>query len=145
MLRILILLSLLFLGCDKKGAGVSQALVDPNPILAAAVDGATQLEFRCGSFMDEEKRLVLITDQAEIRKFLSSIELEDFPEGSLVHCYCDGDPHVIVQGGPGYTTEFTIHHSSSIRWDRYETDLELTEDSKARLVEFLSQHVISSK
>jgi hypothetical protein len=145
MLRIWILLSLLFLGCDRNGTGVSQALVDPNPILAAAVDGATHLEFRCGRFMEEEKRRVLITDDAEIRRFLSSIELESFPEGSLVHCYCDGDPHVIVQVGPGATTEFTIHHSSSIRWDRYETDLELTEDSKARLGEFLSRHRISSK
>ena len=145
MRRISILLSLLLFACNRHGTEVQQAIVDPNPVLAAAVKGATQLEFECGRFVEEEKRIVRITDAAEIEAFLTSIELERFPEGSYVHCMCAGDPQVIVQAGSVSIAEFTIHHSHSIRWGHFETDLELTHKSRARLGEFLKRHNIDSE
>lgn len=134
------------MGCENKGGGLSSTKINPNPAFEVSVAGATQLEFRSGGNPEEDRRIILITDSTEIREFIESIKFEVYPEGMSIHCYCDGDPHIVVHVGSNSQTEFTLHHSKSIRWDAYdETDLRLTEASIKRLKQFLKKHGISSQ
>ena len=145
MRRCLILIILLLPSCDKHDTAQNHRLLDPNPAFSARFASANKLEFVPQTYPKSDRTSIEISATSEVAAFLDSFSFEKFPEGEITRCMCGGDPHVVITMDDGSTQQFTLHHGRSIRWDGFESDLRLTQASKARLNEFLERHEIQSR
>ena len=111
---------------------------------ADLLKGATKLTIRSGGLCHrtpaEERTLLTVTDEAEIRKVVDCLKIPP-PPRDLIRCRCCGDPTLEFFKGDALLASVGLHHGVLIR-SLDVSDVELTPRSAQTLCRWLADHGI---
>jgi hypothetical protein len=108
-----------------------------------AVAKADRVVVRDGGFdfdgaTDHSAVLFEVTDSGEIAALCENLQFKSKQKRST--CYCAGYPRVDWYGGREQLAITSIQHGRAVRWEGFQGDADLTQESGAWLVEWLVEH-----
>ncbi len=96
--------------------------------------------FRYGRDTGDQAVLFEVTDPGEIDQLRENLEFESRQQRYV--CPCPGYPGVDWYRGNQRIAHTSIQHGRAVRWEGFQADAQLTEESSARLVQWLVEHEV---